>query len=565
MSHTITFIGSENPNCFTSSFLEVPDPALVIESELVNDRLPLGNIFELQANSTGPDVVTVFGRDDSGPVSQFHSVQVTLFGGVFESEATVRNDQLTISTSSGSVFGYPAELTVTAPSNKTDWQDLKLTVDGSLLSGNGSFVQKLSEVVIRKIIDLAEIGHVHRRIAQRAVERSIEMLTATECQFNDVVEHLKRTDESKAVAHNATQTVQTEFTALEQEIVRSGGNLGDIVGMLNGLCRDDPYESSCMPGELCRSCTSPSPLSQCPTVIVPCSSCHTGNRVCKSARQRALDSLEGLTMEERELLQRFLDTQSALVSAQTDLRKAELENEMYLEKRDQLNMSLIRFRDEHNRSVAVYNSVLEEVETLVGIYESGNGNRFENIFTISAVTFSTILTHNPTSLALNVAFQKQICDVSEDYQEYYLYISSQSEATNLERIANDIIVVAFTHSNNRQVTCSINGTSGNAEFKCRPGQECIGKGILNYIAIILIILSAFSVCPLGQFRSGEDCQPCPENTAFPLHPSHICPCKVGYFRNTVSHPNRVQFEDPINEEASHKCTSKQTPQFVRIT
>ncbi|CAI8040801.1 hypothetical protein GBAR_LOCUS22688 [Geodia barretti] len=80
MSHTITFIGSENPNCFTSNFLEVPDPALVIESELVNDRLPLGNIFELQANSAGPDVVTVFGREDSGPVSQFHSVQVTLFG-----------------------------------------------------------------------------------------------------------------------------------------------------------------------------------------------------------------------------------------------------------------------------------------------------------------------------------------------------------------------------------------------------------------------------------------------------------------------------------------------------
>ncbi|CAI8040802.1 hypothetical protein GBAR_LOCUS22688, partial [Geodia barretti] len=356
MSHTITFIGSENPNCFTSNFLEVPDPALVIESELVNNRLPLGNIFELQANSTGPDVVTVFGREDSGPVSQFHSVQVTLFGGVFESEATVRNDQLTISTSSGSVFGYPAELTITAPSNKTDWQNLELTVDGSLLSGNGSFVQKLSEVAIMKVTDLADVGHVHRRIAQKAVERSMEMLTATECQFNEVVKQLMRTEESKSIAYDATQTVQAEFTALEKEIQSSGGNLGDIVAMLNGLCRDDPCVSICMSGELC---TSPSPLSQCPTVIAPCSSCHTGNRVCKSARQRALNSSEGLTMEERELLQRFLDTQNALVSAQTDLRKAELENEMYLEKRDQLNMSLIRFRDEHNRSIAVYNSVLE--------------------------------------------------------------------------------------------------------------------------------------------------------------------------------------------------------------
>ena len=125
MSHTITFIGSQRPNYFTSNFLGLSDPALVIESEMVNHRLPLGNIFELQANSGGPDVATVFERGEgSVPVSLFHSVQVTLFGGVFQSEATVRNHQLTISTSSSSgasVFGYPAQMTITAPSNNTNW------------------------------------------------------------------------------------------------------------------------------------------------------------------------------------------------------------------------------------------------------------------------------------------------------------------------------------------------------------------------------------------------------------------------------------------------------------
>ena len=122
MSHTLTFIGLENPSCFTTNFLGVTDAVLVIESELINSRLLLGNILELQTNSRGSDVVTVFGRSgSSGPVSEFSSVRVTLFGGVFESEAVIRSNQLTLSTSSGSVFGFPAQMRISAPSNETDW------------------------------------------------------------------------------------------------------------------------------------------------------------------------------------------------------------------------------------------------------------------------------------------------------------------------------------------------------------------------------------------------------------------------------------------------------------
>ena len=181
MAHTITFISSENLTCFTSNFLGVADPALVIESDLrVNNQLLLGNMIELQANSNGPDVVTVFGRGgSSGLVSRFSSVQVTIFGGVFESEAVIRNDQLRVSTSSGRVFGFPAEMTITAPSNETDWHDLTLTVEGSLLSDSEkSFTRKLTAVVVNKLTQFAEAGHLKERVARLSLERSKERLTA---------------------------------------------------------------------------------------------------------------------------------------------------------------------------------------------------------------------------------------------------------------------------------------------------------------------------------------------------------------------------------------------------
>ena len=538
MSHTLTFIGSENPHCFTSNFLGVTDPALVIESQLINDRLPLGNIIELQTNSGGPDVVTVFDRGESGPVSQFHSVQVTLFGGVFESEATIRNDELTISTSSGSVFDYPAEMTITAPSNKTDWQDLELTVEGSLLSGDGSFTQNLETEVTRKLINLAEVGHVHHEVAQMALDRSTEMLITAESRFSDAVEHVTRTEESKAFSRDAVKAAQAKLTTLERDITGRGNEFRELVAMLDGLCTEDHCECSCMPGELCRSCTSPPDFSQCPTGVkhpqpqvssfsttkttcrfeveyvlevnqthghpdcstdetdshllstaqpptpvhhwrmagvdmqlsekctvehelvknlldiccenvscaafAPNPSCLARNRICRSVRQSTLESLEGITAEERELLQQLLDTQSALVSAQTDSRKAQLQNEMHLQRRDQLNMSLIGVREEHERAMVTYNRTLEEVEPLLSLYDLGTKNGFQNIFTISNTTFSTTLTNSPSSLVLNVSFQKQMGAHFEQHQESFLYISTQSEAINLDRIANDIINIAFT-------------------------------------------------------------------------------------------------------------------------
>ncbi|CAI8033856.1 hypothetical protein GBAR_LOCUS19095 [Geodia barretti] len=496
MSHTITFIGSENPNCFTSNFLEVPDPALVIESELVNDRLPLGNIFELQANSTGPDVVTVFGREDSGPVSQFHSVQVTLFGGVFESEATVRNDQLTISTSSGSVFGYPAELTITAPSNKTDWQDLELTVDGSLLSGSGSFVESLSEVVTKKLRMLAESANSRREVAQMSLNQSEKRLLVVEVQYNEAVANVSLAEQRRDSQSELVKETTMKLQQVQREFNDSRDELQELVD-IDKQCTEEVCRDVCMPGEVCRNCSMPTFIEKtgkCPITVkevrnirVPpffvtrttwmfVTQCRLDdNRVCieedcpvgvdkvcygkcvpvfesrlpvyywrmSNAPEGSSDA-QGVGDEARELFQQLVEARRNRSLAQTSKRRAGVEYEIYKQRVDQLAMSLERLQKANDNSETVYDRTLEEVEPILRIFESGNDSGYQNVFSINGVTFNTKLTDSPTSLAFNL-----IDNSGAEYRESYLYISTQSEAVNLERMGDGIIDTAFIGDSKR--------------------------------------------------------------------------------------------------------------------
>ena len=535
MSHTLTFTGSQNPYCFTTNFLGLTDPALVIESELMKSRLLLGNILELQTNSRGPDVVTVFGRSgSSGPVSEFSSVHVTLFGGVFESEAVIRSNQLTLSTSSGSVFGFPAQISISSPSNETDWQDLTLTVEGSLLSeAEDSFVDKLTTVVVQKLTWLAEVGQSHRQIVQRPLDRSMERLNFVMNEISSADQHITRIEGQKISAYKDVEAAQANLTKIERENEKVG--LQDLVDMINGLCTEEPCDCICMPGELCGSCTSPQHLLKCPggsertppffTSKITCryeveyvleinqthfdthcpndgesDSCHastddhpilvsnpwrtaevdvqtskncsvelfnstvpdtccenvscamfvadpsclTSNRVCRSIRESAVESSESITSERQELLQQLLQRQSELIAAETAAQKIELESEVYLQRRDELNASVARLKDAHDSDLDIYNKTLEKVKPLLRIYESGKENEFRNIFRIKNVTFITKLTHSPTILALNISFQKHYFDNVENCQQTMVYISTHSEEINFERIANNIIQAEFT-------------------------------------------------------------------------------------------------------------------------
>ena len=272
ISHTLTFIGSQNPSCFTTNFLGQTDPALVILSDLMNSRLLLGNILELQTNSRGPDVVTVFGRSDSfGPVSEFSSVRVILFGGVFESEAVIRSNQLTLSSNSGSVFGFPAQISISAPSNETDWQDLTLTVEGSLLSkAEGSFVDKLTADIIARLSMLAESANSRREVADKALVHSYERLYMVESQYNQTLDSLTEAERRQATAGKSIEAAKMRLEEVETEFNESREELQALVDIESLCIVVVPCEDVCMPGEVCKNCSKPTFItktSKCPTTV----------------------------------------------------------------------------------------------------------------------------------------------------------------------------------------------------------------------------------------------------------------------------------------------------------
>ena len=53
------------------------------------------------------------------------------------------------------------------------------------------------------------------------------------------------------------------------------------------------------------------------------------------------------------------------------------------------------------------------------------------------------------------------------------------------------------------------------------------------------------------------CRQCPANTRTTQEAACSCPCKVGYFRNNETSPEKRQYEGPVDEDFTYGCTSKQ--------
>lgn len=268
MSHTLTFIGSKT-DCLTSNFLGVDNVSLVIESELINDHLRLGNIFELHKNLGGPDITTVFARNDYGYTSRFSNMQVSLFGEVFMAEATVVNNHLTVTTA-GNVFGYPAEICIKAPSNIANWKTLPLTLEGNLLLGNNSFTQVLTDEIIEKLMMMGLEGNSRLLTAKLSLAQSEDRLNSISYQLNIAIENVTQANETKKAANNAVKAKKAQLLEVEVEFNNSRDVLQDLEEMLDEIRTDQFCADICMPGESCRNCTIPTfveKTSKCPITI----------------------------------------------------------------------------------------------------------------------------------------------------------------------------------------------------------------------------------------------------------------------------------------------------------
>ena len=269
MSHTMQLIGS-NPDCFPHDSLGFTDVALVIQSKLKSDRLPLGNFITLQRSNDEHDMTTAFGQNKEDRfVAILHSVKVTLFDGILETNARIENNVLDIS-GNINIFQFPAQVHITAPINFSDWNDLDFTAEGELLPGKDSFVESLSNAVKRKVIQLATSGNSRLVVAQMSLQQATDRLNDVERRHNATVCEVEQARERNITAALAVETAQNR-QAEKQEIFNSSqSELNVLEDMLNRLCTEQFCEDICMPGSTCRNCSRPTFImqtSRCPATV----------------------------------------------------------------------------------------------------------------------------------------------------------------------------------------------------------------------------------------------------------------------------------------------------------
>ena len=545
MSHKMNFIGSRLLDCFPHDSLGVANPALVIESKLINDHLLLGNILELHRNSSGgPDITTVFGQNSSdGFVSHLNSVKVTLFGGTFTTGAIIRNNQLTISSDSTHVFGYPAMLDISTPADQTNWDKLLFTVKGSLLQGPGSFIECLLAVIKRKFTQ----QNTRLKVARMSLNQASGRLDTIKEQYNDAVSNVTQAEEWQVAVNEEVQQAQIHLTAIEEAFNNHQDDLRNEVERLDEICTEEFCEYVCMPGRSCRNCSTPTFImktSKCPTtmneirnirvppyfvkntdrqfvlvcrlennqicyndgcpvgeadncygkyvpvidslipvyhwrmvevdvptfenctitvynsslpdtcceeincaVFAPNATCVMKNAMCRALHQNESNNIRE---ESGALLQQLQTARTNLSLARTAARSAQIQYDIAVQRRNQLQMTLERLEAANRTAAAVFDRTLEEIGPLLRISESVEDDaEFQNIFRITSVTFGTNITQSPIALELNIMFEKQTdSDSPEMYEESYVYISSQNKE-NFERIADNIIDRAFITDSKR--------------------------------------------------------------------------------------------------------------------
>ena len=253
MSHSISIIGS-SPNCFEDEFLGVNDPALVVHSKLMNERLPLGLYLELQRRRYGDDMTVVFGRNSKNFVAVLHSLEITIFGTSFHASGRIENNVLEI-TGNASLFGFPANVKISTLTNISDWSELFFVLDGIMLSGNESFFKKLTTEVIAKLSMIAKSGEARQSVAKMALSQSISRFKDIQNRYNQNFDEEEKANQSYHEAVTGVELARNKLSAVESMLNSSNRELKELEDKLERICTEQFCESFCMSAKSCSDCT----------------------------------------------------------------------------------------------------------------------------------------------------------------------------------------------------------------------------------------------------------------------------------------------------------------------
>ena len=220
MFHVMNIIGS-SPDCFQDDFLGVPDPALVIHSNLKHERLLLGP-FELQRRRDGDDMTVVFSQNEKGFVAMLHSVKVSMFGSSFIASARIENNSLEIS-GIMTVYHYPAYIHISALANETNWNQLSFTIHGIMLGEASGFPDRVRKAVANQLKQAGASRH-----------------TAVQMSYNQAIMQLTDTDDDPNLC--TVQLINNGVTVVDNNVTVEFAGTGPARGHKCQLDREDYYE-----------------------------------------------------------------------------------------------------------------------------------------------------------------------------------------------------------------------------------------------------------------------------------------------------------------------------------
>ena len=256
MTHTLYFMESDD---FRSLCIWKPDvdlgvssPTLIVRSTLQQvNRLPLGAILTLLPGEDSLALSAAFPPGKGDRRARLHSVDVSILGTVVNTEIDIYQGMLSFTADAQLYGNYPAQLTVSAPTNVT-WERMVFSVDGELSEGTVQTIDNyvkgyILEEIINKALE-------RERNARQAVIRANQTLTVLTTQLRMQETRLSEARENFDQALEASRTANQTLRDALAGVDTANTQILEAQNALNMVCEENSCTDVEVRREVCQTC-----------------------------------------------------------------------------------------------------------------------------------------------------------------------------------------------------------------------------------------------------------------------------------------------------------------------
>ena len=237
MEHRLYFSGNGDYGLYC---LELDDsfrallPSLVIQSTLLNSRLPLGRFMSLSqiSGNNSPSLVVAYTPGNPDSYAKMDAVQVAILGTSFNTNVTVSNGVLKYTQSVNIFERYLARLSVSASINEAAWERLPLVVVGIMDSGfecsGNCFNDQLEDTIHTELCQTGESAIMSLNRSKEQVSHLENQLNLTIAELNDAIADYSDSLTKVADANEILIKTQKALESAVREVMENTASLCGI-------------------------------------------------------------------------------------------------------------------------------------------------------------------------------------------------------------------------------------------------------------------------------------------------------------------------------------------------